>query len=62
MELTDQQIARQDFVDNAIQAKLLKEHVMENPYESCIILGIASMVECVFTLSKTSYPVPLQLL
>ena len=44
------------------QAKLLKEHVMENPYESCIILGIASMVECVFTLSKTSYPVPLQLL
>ena len=44
------------------QAKLLKEHVMQNPYESCIILGIASMVECVFTLSKTSYPVPLHLL
>ena len=33
---------------------------MQNPYNSCINLGIASMVECVFTLSKTSYPVPLE--
>ena len=42
------------------QAKLLKDHVIQNPYESCINLGIASMVECVFTLSKTSYPIPLE--
>ena len=42
------------------QAKLLKDHVMQNPYDSCINLGISSMVECVFTLAKTSYPVPLE--
>lgn len=41
------------------QVKLVKEYVMQNPYNSCITLGIASMVECVFTLSKTSYPVPI---
>jgi len=42
------------------QAKLLKDFVMQNPYESCINLGIASMVECVLTLSKTTYPVSLE--
>lgn len=42
------------------QAKLLKDYVMQNPYNSCVNLGIASMVECVFTLSKTSYPVSLE--
>jgi len=41
------------------QAKLLRNQVVENPYISSVILGIASMVECVFTLSKTSYPVSL---
>jgi hypothetical protein len=41
------------------QAKLLKNQVIENPYNSSVILGIASIVECVFTLSKTSYPVAL---
>lgn len=42
------------------QTKLLKQKVMESPYESNIILGIASMVECVFTLSKSCYPVSTQ--
>lgn len=42
------------------QAKLLKDYVMQNPYNSCINLGIASMVECVFTLAKTVYPVSLE--
>lgn len=42
------------------QAKLLKEYVMENPYSSSVVLGIASMVESIFALSKNSYPVPLQ--
>lgn len=42
------------------QVKILKEYVMQNPYNSCINLGIASMVECVFILSKTSYPVLLE--
>jgi hypothetical protein len=41
------------------QAKLLRNQVVENPYISSVILGIASMVECVFALSKTSYPVAL---
>jgi hypothetical protein len=41
------------------QAKLLRNQVVENPYNSSVILGIASMVECVFALSKTSYPVSL---
>ena len=44
---------------NEEQAKLLRNQVVENPYNSSVILGIASMVECVFTLSKTSYPVVL---
>ncbi len=62
-ELGKQYVAAKDkYLDEILsedQAKLIKDHVMQNPYESCIILGIASMVECVFTLSKTSYPVPL---
>jgi hypothetical protein len=41
------------------QAKILRVQVVENPYNSSVILGIASMVECVFALSKTSYPVSL---
>jgi len=41
------------------QVKLLRNQVIENPYNSSVILGIASMVECVFALSKTSYPVAL---
>ena len=41
------------------QAKLLRNQVVQNPYNSSVILGIASMVECVFALSKTSYPVAL---
>jgi hypothetical protein len=41
------------------QAKILRKQVIENPYFSSVILGIASMVECVFSLSKTSYPVSL---
>jgi hypothetical protein len=41
------------------QTKLLRNQVVENPYKSSVVLGIASMVECVFTLSKTAYPVAL---
>lgn len=41
------------------QAKLLRKQVVENPYHSSVILGIASMVECAFALSKTSYPITL---
>jgi len=41
------------------QAELLKDFVMLNPYESPVILGIASVVESVFSLAKNCYPVPL---
>lgn len=42
------------------QVKIIKDFVIQNPYESSVVLGIASIVECVFTLSKTTYPVPLK--
>ncbi|GHT66177.1 hypothetical protein FACS189452_01610 [Bacteroidia bacterium] len=57
--------AKDDYFKDTLseeQAKLLRSQVVENPYSSSVILGIASMVECVFTLSKTSYPVALSLL
>jgi hypothetical protein len=41
------------------QINLLRNYVMQNPYSSSIILGIASLVESVFALSKNTYPVPL---
>ena len=62
--LGEQYVAAKDkYLDDTLnedQAKLLKDYVMQNPYDSCINLGIASMVECVFTLAKTFYPVPLE--
>jgi hypothetical protein len=39
------------------QSDLLKDFVMRNPFESAIVLGIASVVESVFSLSKNTYPV-----
>lgn len=41
------------------QADLLKDFVIKNPYESPVILGIASVVESVFALAKNTYPVRL---
>ena len=54
--------AKDDYFKDTLseeQAKILRIQVVENPYNSSVIIGIASMVECVFTLSKTSYPVSL---
>jgi hypothetical protein len=42
------------------QANILKTFVMQNPYESSIILGIASIVEATFALIKNTYPVPIE--
>jgi hypothetical protein len=42
------------------QTDLLKDFVMVNPYESPVILGIASVVESVFALAKNTYPVPVE--
>ena len=39
------------------QSELMRKFVMQNPYESPVVLGIASMVESVFCLSKNTYPV-----
>lgn len=55
--------AKDRYLDDLLsegQVKIIKDHVMQNPYESSVVLGIASIVECVFTLSKTTYPVPLK--
>ena len=41
------------------QASFLRDMVMRNPYESGVILGIASAVEAVFALAKNAYPVPM---
>lgn len=41
------------------QAEILRDFVMKNPYESSVVLGIASVVESVFILSKNCYPVPM---
>jgi hypothetical protein len=41
------------------QSDLMRKFVMQNPYESPIVLGIASIVESVFFLSKNTYPVPM---
>jgi hypothetical protein len=54
--------AKDDYFKDTLsekQAKLLRNQVIETPYNSSIILGIASMIECVFALSKTVYPVAL---
>lgn len=60
-ELGKRYVAAKDkyFNDNLSedQVKLLKDYVMQNPYKSSVILGIASIIECVFALSKTTYPV-----
>ncbi len=42
------------------QAELLRKFVMKNPYESPVVLGIAAVVESVFSLSKNTYPVPMK--
>jgi hypothetical protein len=42
------------------QAELLKNFIMQNPYDSSVILGFASVVESVFALSKNIYPVPME--
>lgn len=41
------------------QVALVKRFVVQNPYESSVILGIASVVESTFALSKNTYPVPM---
>ena len=39
------------------QAALIRSFVMSYPYQSSVILGIASAVEAVFALAKNTYPV-----
>jgi hypothetical protein len=41
------------------QAALIRSFVMANPYESSVVLGIASAVEAVFALAKNTYPIPM---
>ena len=39
------------------QVNMIKKFVAHNPYESSVILGIASIVEATFTLARNTYPV-----
>ncbi len=41
------------------QSELLRKFVIQNPYESSVVLGIASVVEAVFALAKNTYPIPM---
>lgn len=41
------------------QCKLIRDIIIKNPYESAVLLGIASVVESVFSLSRNTYPVPM---
>ena len=53
---------KDDYFEDSLseeQAKVLRMNVIENPYRSSVIVGIASMVECIFSLSKTTYPISL---
>ena len=52
------EISSQDRL-NEEQANLVKKYVMQNPYASSVVLGIASLVESIFSLSKNTYPVPI---
>jgi len=55
--------AKDKYLDDTLsedQVKTIKDYVIRNPFETPITLGIASIVECVFALSKTNYPVPLK--
>ncbi|GHU42927.1 hypothetical protein FACS1894190_12830 [Spirochaetia bacterium] len=42
------------------QSSLLRNFVMQNPYSSSVVLGIASFVESIFALSKNTYPVEIE--
>jgi hypothetical protein len=42
-----------------LQITILRNYIMQNPYNSSITVGIASLVESVFVLSKNTYPVEL---
>lgn len=42
------------------QAELLRKLTLRNPFESSVILGIASIVEAVFVIAKNTYPVPMK--
>lgn len=42
------------------QIDLLRKFVAQNPYESSIVLGIASVVEATFILSKNTYPIQMK--
>jgi hypothetical protein len=41
------------------QIGLLRNYIMQNPYSSSVVLGIAALVESVFALAKNIYPVSL---
>lgn len=61
-ELGREYLQRMDSASSATiseaQAELLRSLILSNPFESSVILGIASVVEAVFVVAKNTHPVP----
>jgi len=53
--------ASEDYMSEE-QAGVLQDFIIEDPFASRAIYGIFTIVESIFTLSKNTYPVPLDLL
>lgn len=49
-----------DFISNE-QSRILQDFIIRDPFVSRTVFGIYTMVETVFTLSKNTYPVPLDM-
>lgn len=62
-ELGREYLHRMDSVSPAniseAQAELVRGVILKNPFESSVILGIASVVEAVFVVAKNTHPVPM---
>jgi len=57
VELRDPALSSYSMSDG--QMNLLRRHIARDPFSSGIVFGIYSLVECVFTLARNSYPVEL---
>jgi hypothetical protein len=62
-ELGREYLQRMDSASSAAiseaQAELVRGVILKNPFESSVILGIASVVEAVFVVAKNTHPVPM---
>ncbi len=50
-----------DQVLSKSQAKMLRRLILADPFFSGVTFGILTMIECIFELSRNTYPVPIEL-